>query len=190
MNKSIILMLLILMIIPSVSALLNTTQPIFADYSENGVLSDANARLSIIDSDGKIMINNVSMDEISKGRFFYNYTCNKTGNYNAVVLFYSKITASMLGNDIKPLECGGSNRMSLLSCPSSTLGFVSEWLFLLILLIVGISGLAFSSTAMMLLSGIVLFFFSISLWGCGELVSYLAIGLGIVFMGIGVSIRK
>jgi hypothetical protein len=187
--KYFILILAIFLLIPFASAN-NSTIPIFADYKVNNLYTLSNAKLNIINPQGSVLLYNQSMNEMSKGRFNYTYSCNETGVYSVTAIFYNKTTAKELGSSTKDFSCGNPNALNILSCPTTSTGIMGMWIFLALLIIVGIAGAVLSIPALALISGGILFFYSIMTWSCGELITYFSIGLGLIFIGIGINIRK
>ena len=185
-----LLFIMLIIIIPSVLAEENITIPIIAEFKINSIYTNSNAKLSVLNPNGTSILSGQSMNEISKGMFNYDFLCNvTTGDYKATVIFYNKSNAQDIGSDTSSFQCVDKNKLDILHCPTSNIGIVGMWIFLLILVIVGIAGSVIHSPALSLISGGILFFYSITTWGCGDIISYFSIGIGLIFMGIGMSMR-
>jgi hypothetical protein len=186
-----ILIFLIMFMLPIAYAEVNSSIPIIAEFKINSIYTDSDAKISILNPDGDSVLSDIAMNEISKGMFNYNFLCNSTtGEYKATVIFYNKSTSADIGSDTSNFNCVDDTKLDILSCPSSDIGIIGMWIFLIILIIVGVAGAMINSSALSLLSGAILFFYSITTWGCGSMISYLSIGLGIIFMGIGLTMRR
>lgn len=190
MIKNIIILMIALLIMPLAFAVdLNQSIPIFADYKVDGILSSANARISIIDNDGYFEIDNTSMTELSKGRFNYNYTCNDTTKYKAIAVFYDKSSNAIKGSTESDFTCSNVNGWEIGSCPTSDLGIITFWIFVFLMLIMAFVGIAFKYSSLVVFAGVVFFILPFISGFCYEFVSYVELMLGLVFIGVGFNIR-
>lgn len=81
--------------------------PINAQYTQGGVLSSANANLTVTFPNGTIdaRYSNYGLSEVSTGIFQGTYnTTNTTGRYKALVIFYNG--TNELGRDVQYFEVG------------------------------------------------------------------------------------
>lgn len=180
----------VMMLICSINVIAdNVSIPIIAEYKNNGVYTEADAAISIIDPFNTKVLDNVSMSEIYEGAFTYNYSCNETGVYTTSVSFYNKTTHVQLGSDTDTFLCGNENGFSLGTCPTNTNGMIGLWIFFIVILIIAIAGIALNYAVMTGASGIVYLIMSVMFWSCSDIVSYSAAVFGIIFMLISFNIK-
>lgn len=74
-------------------------------------------------------------------------------------------------------------------CPDTKQGHVNMWILISLFIIIGLAGSLFKSAGLAVLSGFILIFSSMIMWGCGAIFSFALMILGLTFIIIGLSIK-
>jgi hypothetical protein len=186
--KYIIIILMLLFVVPNVMSYeLNETHRIIGEYKILGVYTDAIANISIKNTYDKWIIYNIPMLEIETGRFYYDFNCNRSGNYTASIIFTDNVGKHNTKSD--GFYCGDANRLSVGSCPTSTLGIIILWIVIVLLFALALFGIALHYPILTMISGIFFLFMTMITWTCGDIVTYLCAILGIAFLLTGAFIK-
>jgi len=181
--KPLIFIFMLVALVPFAFADLNQQVNIYATYSVNGILTDANANLSVLFPSGEVSINNINMSESGTGEFNYLYNCTINGEHTANVIYFND--TDTIGSSSGSFICGNSNAFSFGQCPETTAGLISLWIFYIVLIVICIFGIVGHYPIASVISGIVLIIASLYSWGCGDMITYAMLIFGLVFIIIG-----
>jgi len=122
MNKKILLGLMMLLMMTSVFGYTEYNKedvvPIYAQYTEAGILASANANLTVTLPDETIDISSVGLNSTETGIFTGTYqTGNQTGVYKSLVVFYDD-TWLELGRDTQYFEVVVDEELSMYFWPA------------------------------------------------------------------------
>jgi len=189
--KKIILLGIILLMVSVVGAVDFEPEKditLYAEYTINGVFSESDASLTIIAPNGTISIDNQTMTEIATGRFSYEYiTPEEIGQYYFTVRFYNNDT--LLGIDSYFIDIGIFDKLVFGSCPDTKQGQSNMWIVVILLIVLGIFAILTKNLILIFVSGGGLIFMTLIVWGCGDIIGYITMIVGIVYIFTGLSIK-
>lgn len=188
--KKIILFLFMFVVLSSMAYAyeMNSTQRIIGEYKDNGLFASASANISIQNNKDVWLIYNVPMIPTTTGRFYYDYNCTESGEYTASILFFN--TADIDTTKANKFYCGDPDRIAFGSCPTSKFGITILWVLLGILLLIAIVGIAYNYPILIGVSGACYFFLTLVTWTCGDIITYIFMIFGIIFILISFNIKN
>jgi hypothetical protein len=188
MKKLIIFgLMLLLLLVPALAYNIDSVVNIISEYKINGVLTNASANISILYPSKIKAVDNDNMILISTGTFSYNYTCEIIGQHEAQTIFFN--TSGIIGTDAGFFDCGDNDKLTFTSCPTGDKGYTGLWIIIIILIVLSVVGLIAHYPMITGICSFFLILMTLSLWGCGEVISYLSAVLGIVFLITALSFR-
>jgi len=189
MKKIIIIGLMFLMLMSIVSAFdVNDTLRINGEYRVGGVLTSADAYVTIVKPSTITSINNESMNVSGVGLFFYDYLIpDEDGEYTTTIRFYNGST--LLGSESDTFDVGDVNNLKFGVCPTGTKGYIGMWVLIVLLIVVGLISLLSKHIMMTMFSGIGMIFMTLIVWGCGQILGYISLIMGIIFIFSALSIK-
>ena len=190
MKKILILLFMLIVLALSVFAYdVNDSITIKAEYKVNSVYTNvSDANISIYLPNGLINVDNIGMNYSDTGKWEYIYTIpDYEGEYNVIVEFYNN--SIYKGNQTKTFNVGDVNTLKWNVQPTGTQGWVSLWILLIILIVLGIVGMIIKSSGLLLLSGIFLIFSSFITFYSGMIMGLFSVFTGLTFLMISASIK-
>lgn len=190
MKKILILLFMLIVLALSVFAYdVNDSITIKAEYKVNSVYTNvSDANISIYLPNGLINVDNIGMNYSDTGKWEYIYTIpDYEGEYNVIVEFYNN--SIYKGNQTKTFNVGDVNTLKWNVQPTGTQGWVSLWILLIILIVLGIVGMIIKSSGLLLLSGIFLIFSSFITFYSGMIMGLFSVFTGFTFLMISASIK-
>lgn len=167
----------------------NDSITIKAEYKVNSVYTNvSDANISIYLPNVLINVDNIGMNYSDTGKWEYIYTIpDYEGEYNVIVEFYNN--SIYKGNQTKTFNVGDVNTLKWNVQPTGTQGWVSLWILLIILIVLGIVGMVIKSSGLLLLSGIFLIFSSFITFYSGMIMGLFSVFTGLTFLMISASIK-
>jgi hypothetical protein len=167
---------------------MNDTQRIIGEYKDEGIFTSSSANISIKNSNNIWVLYNKPMINTDIGRFYYDYNCTQSGEYTASILYYNNVNSDV--TESGQFYCGNPDKIAFGSCPTSNFGITILWVLLGLLLLIAIVGIAYNYPILIGVSGACYFFLTLVTWTCGDIITYIFMIFGIIFILISLNIKK
>ncbi|MFP4042870.1 MAG: hypothetical protein ACLFT6_08975 [Bacteroidales bacterium] len=170
---------------------INQEFTITAYYERNGeLINESKAYINIINPENQEVVENESMENVGDGTYTYNYSSSRTGEYSVKAVFYEDDTQdNLLTETYTTFFIGGVDEITWGQCPATEQGNKNMWYMISILVFMGVVGIAIKSLGLSTVAGFLLIFSTLITWNCGELIGYMTIISGVVFIAIALNFK-
>jgi len=177
-------MLIVMSFVVSASSTIydaNSTITIDAIYTENGILTNASANITIYLPDGNMDIQNIGMNSTGLGLFSYDYSIpTNLGQYKVVVRFYNEST--FLGLDSGIFNVGNGYAFILGNAPVTPTQLNTMWIVLGVLIVLAITGMVMQISLLTLFCGIILLIMCVVTFPFSTIVGVMNLMIGVIFL--------